>query len=326
MAVAWPLACPGGGNTPSLRASVPGLVVLLALAAGASQDDEAVSWLQNTLTVHKEVGGARKQSVSAGRPPVFYLGPQKSGTTSFAHFMGTLGYHSVHGIESSVKNSLYPEGWAACASSAGLGANSAYPLHEALVSEMEPGRRAAFAASVNRSSDNLAAADEAWPFLFRFLDEITEGRGKFVIWRRDPLQWADSWIKQFGVHRVNFDRFFLLSYGNGCASELDRQQLASAYSSHISAVLTYFNSSPSRRNRLLDLDFASPDAGYTLCSFALGNNTELCRPNTHLPDSQVDDISPIRFQVGADDIVQHALLVRRTSPVCNVHRTCEPRS
>jgi hypothetical protein len=219
---------------------------------------------------------------------VFFLGLQKGGTSSFAHFMGSLGWPTLHAKERWILRHLFPKDWQYCTMPTN---GTDFPRHEAFVREMRPDRRDAFATWLKHHAP-FAAADVFWPLWFRFLDKQTEGRAKFVIWRRDPAAWAESFLKFFtnagdaadgqkNVTATGTDRFDVLSYGKP-RRDLDQDQLAKAYESHCIAVLEYFKE-PSRRSRLLDLDFTRPDAGHALCSFVLGNSTT-CDQYTKLPN------------------------------------------
>lgn len=207
---------------------------------------------------------------------VFFLGLQKSGTSSFAHFMGALGWPTIHGGARYFLHNIFPKDWQDCAMPTN---GTEFPQYEAFVREMCPDRRDAFAMWLKHHT-SFAAADVLWPLLFRFLDEQTEGRAKFVIWRRDPAAWAESYLKFFANYSSP-DRFDRLSYGEP-RRDLDQEQLAKAYESHSIAVLKYFKE-PSRRSRFLDLDFTRPDAGHSLCSFVLANSTT-CDQYTKLPN------------------------------------------
>ena len=173
---------------------------------------------------------------------------------------------------------------------------------------MEPAPREAFASFLRESSDSLpfAAADTLWPLMYPFLDESTRGRAKFVLWRRNATEWAQSYTAFFNGVGINgndtsvcvpndayyntphkFMRFRLLSYGAGCFAAEDVPHLARAYEAHIEAVLRYFHATPERRRRFLDVDFTAPDAGRTLCSFVSQSDDSApdeCEAHSDMPD------------------------------------------
>lgn len=220
--------------------------------------------------------------------PVFYLGLQKSGTSTFASFMDLIGIPSIHGLTPAKEEGLFGVGWRTCDRPVN---GTEFPLHEAFAREMLPEPRAVFAAWL-RNHSQFAAADKEWPLMFRFLDENTEGRAKFVIWRRDPAQWAESFCNFFDTGpSAPVNRLIYLSYGQFRKSDLgceQLEQLPKAYESHINAVLEYFND-PSRRSRLLELDFTSSDAGHALCTFVLGKSPT-CDEYTYLPEVPPEEL------------------------------------
>lgn len=253
----------------------------------ASQNG-GVSLLQAGLSIHDaSISNIKKSSASSlqeAQGPVFFLGLQKSGTSAFASFMNSIGIPTMHLF--SFSNLLWGKAWELCEHPLN---GTEFPLHEAFAREILPESRAVFEAWLSNHTP-FATADQEWPLMFRFLDEHTEGRAKFVIWRRNPAEWAESFLKFFGQFNTfgQVDRLTYLSYGQFRKSDLDREQLAKAYESHNNAVLEYFND-PSRRSRLLDLDFTSLDAGHVLCTFVLGKSTT-CDEYTYLPDVQPEEL------------------------------------
>ena len=215
-------------------------------------------------------------------PPwsVFFLSLQKGGTSSFAHFMGELGWPSVHAcyIKTCLTGPLFGASWGSRRESQHNDSAAAQlPDYAAFVNEMDARRKEEFASFLRERNDGrpFAAADESWPLLFRFLDKSTRGRAKFVIWRRNCSLWASSFVRWFrGYGAYGFSRFCLLSYGgDGCMACLDHAPLVRACEAHYEAVLSYF-ARADRRERLLDLDFTHPNAGRALCAFALGVNEQ----------------------------------------------------
>lgn len=254
---------------------------------------------------------AQDAEAEARVAPVFFLGLQKSGTSSFAHFMGELGWPSLHGMVNASQTSygdrlfhlhdLYadPHAWNSCADGLEDLARKAVPNGELFVQEMDDARRAVFADIVRRSSEGepMAAADTQWPHIYRFLDHHTAGRAKFVLWRRDAAEWARSYLSFFDNSSTQFVRFQLLSYGEGCASQMTHERLATAYAAYNSDVLSYFAASAARRRRLLELDFTAPDAGRRLCEFVHGGGHAAaaagCARYTSLPTVEPNDLDPV---------------------------------
>lgn len=164
-------------------------------------------------------------SQAAPGAPVIFIGLQKSGTSTFAHFMGNLGYDSVHGgLSEEAKDGgfaqplmTYAPGWDACSA-----APSKLMDHDTVVSEMAPERRAILADFLVHVK-HTAFADVLWPLLFRFVDQVTDGRAKFVLWPRDASEWAQSFANFYDMNNTDFNRFNLLSYGCVHRCSLARQ-------------------------------------------------------------------------------------------------------
>ena len=239
------------------------------------------------------LAGSSSGIADAGHGPVFFLGLQKDGTSSFASFMANLGYSSMHGWfggwgwgYGNWDPTGYAKDWHLCAAKP----PSKLMDHNAFVLEMAPALRAVLAKFLQRTErasfaghgPGVSGADEIWPLLFPFLDQATEGRGKFVLWPRNPEDWAQSYSGFFDMNSTTFNRFNLLSYGNGCRSELSEEQLARADVQHTAAVREHFASSEAR-GQLLEVDFTAPDAGQKLCAFVLGADDTTCASYTNIP-------------------------------------------
>lgn len=255
----------------------------VAPAASSSRTDmNDVSFLQHAMEINQSERNQIGEQVTEGvQVPVFYLGLQKSGTTSFAGFMDDLGFETFH-TPTFKTFGLYPETWDTWLREL----EGPAPMYDAFVSEMCPNARAEFATWLG-SQTSFAASDGIWPLLFQFLDESTNGKAKFVIWQRDANDWADSWFTMM-AGGVLEGRFWQLSYGEADAHDISREQLLQAYESHVSTVLEYFNTTD-RSARFLSLDFTAPDAGRSLCNFALGDTTS-CEKYTILPNVDASEL------------------------------------
>ena len=141
-----------------------------------------------------------------GEGRVFYTGLQKAGTTSFAGFMQLLGLRTVHGFGygfyrnnqsclDDLNGTVGPSaerGWA--------------PDYDRVLHELGPARVAAMLVG----ADVQAAADVAWPLLFRFIAELFP-KAKFVLWPRPAEKWVHSFTHFFNDSAPC--RHTMLSYG-----------------------------------------------------------------------------------------------------------------
>ena len=120
------------------------------------------------------------------------------------------------------------------------------------------------------ASGYRAFADDPWGLMFPYIDEVAPDT-RFVLWERDPKAWAASAVRFFDDDRDwDWLRFFYGACNMTTAFQAHLERVARA---HYSAVKAHFHgpkAPPSRRNRLLLVDYSDPNAGKQVCAFALG--------------------------------------------------------
>jgi hypothetical protein len=139
------------------------------------------------------------------RPKVFCIGFHKTGTTSLATALTTLGYRVTgpNGIRD-------PDI-----------ATNALPMALRLVEEFD------------------AFQDNPWPVLFRQLDESVPG-SRFILTLRPASSWIESQVRHFGKLSTPMREWI---YGAGCP-EGNEDLYLRRYDSHNREVLDYFGRRP----------------------------------------------------------------------------------
>ena len=199
------------------------------------------------------------------RPLVFYLGKQKSGTTSFHSLMQLLGLQSHHDSHAVYTRLHFP--LRCCARPAYW--SGVFPDYNAAARELNGASDDAV--RLVRASAHAAYSDEPWPLLWRELAERLPS-ARFVVWARNASRWSASMRDYFAGRRVCSaaagacnNRARLLAYGVDCITEATRTTAEAAYLAHLEAVRRYFQGT----GRLLEVDFSAADAARTVCEFVL---------------------------------------------------------
>jgi uncharacterized membrane protein YkvA (DUF1232 family) len=174
--------------------------------------------------------------MSGGRPKVFGIGFQKTGTSSLDAAFRILGYDTDKGVfinVSAKKQSL----WIEPPLTAGKVLAAVLPIAE---------RRDAF-------------SDNPWPLLFRKMDARFPG-SKFVLTVREPQDWIASMVRHFGDNPSEMLRWI---YGvrNVRGNEA---RCVDVYEAHNAAVRAYFAARP---GDLLQIDILSKPDWAGLCAF-----------------------------------------------------------
>jgi len=165
----------------------------------------------------------------AGRPKVFCIGFQKTGTTSLHAALTRLGYETA---------AVVGRDWPADR----LAAEGADLCIETM-----------------KAFD--AAQDMPWPLFYRELDDAYPG-SKFILTIRDAERWFASIEGHFGA---NEEEMQALVYGRDAAAPLgNRQRYLSVLSAHERGVRAYFADRPAD---LLIMDLERGDGWPALCSF-----------------------------------------------------------
>lgn len=164
-----------------------------------------------------------------GRPKVFCIGFQKTGTTSLYAALTSLGYKTA---------AVVGRDWNA-------------------------GRLAAEGAElcVETMRKFDAAQDMPWPLFFRELDVAYPG-SKFILTVRDPDRWFSSIEGHFGA---NVDEMQAFVYGRDAAAPSgNKQRYLNVLAAHERAVRAHFADRPFD---LLVMDLESGDGWPEICAF-----------------------------------------------------------
>jgi len=218
-----------------------------------------------------------------------FLGLPKGGSTSF-HFLagGSLGIPSFHVGGGGFLEQLSYEVWseadraseAACADH-GLVRASVLPAYDEALHVLGDDH----VYCMLHSSGYRAFADDPWPLLWPYIDSVANDT-KFVLWERDPAEWAAS-----AVHFFEDDgnwkwlRFF---YGACNMTAKYQWHLERVARAHYASIRSYFlgvDAPPERRARLLLVDYTDPLAGKRICEFSQGVGAALCADLDRMPRS-----------------------------------------
>lgn len=186
------------------------------------------------LTHVGEGGQSIRVSDDSRRPRVFGIGFHKTGTTSLAAALQTLGYRAVHG---------------------------AGPVRRVLGhAEMMRRLRARDFETIWRVAEAFDAyADNPWFSLFREADARFPG-SRFVLTRRDPNRWMRSVVNHFGGSSSEL-RQWVYGVGDPRGNEA---RFMERYRNHEAAVLAHFADRPAD---LLVMDVEQGHGWTELCRF-----------------------------------------------------------
>eukprot|EP00747_Dinoflagellata_sp_TGD_P062561 gnl/TRDRNA2_/TRDRNA2_153071_c0_seq2.p1 gnl/TRDRNA2_/TRDRNA2_153071_c0~~gnl/TRDRNA2_/TRDRNA2_153071_c0_seq2.p1 ORF type:complete len:269 (+),score=16.51 gnl/TRDRNA2_/TRDRNA2_153071_c0_seq2:3-809(+) len=209
-------------------------------------------------------------SVSKSKPYVFFLGLQKSGTTSFTYFMQeVMNAKTFHGSDLFYRRIEFDNQGQhsnACdQSGVGPGPPKWEPDYASVLRELNSTKVQDYMAYLDTLNFE-AFADMPFPSLFQYLDERYPD-SKFVFWARDSSDWVRS-VKSFFGRDPR--RMMTLNYGACTVHDLEDSQLKRAYEGHTSAVREYFAGSdtpPARKSRFLEFDLTGPTAARDVCEF-----------------------------------------------------------
>ena len=246
----------------------------------------------------------------ANATKVFYIGLEKSGTSSFADFswrhLNLTSLHAQHLVFARL-GFAYHICMRQGASKQPRAARREQPDWRTLTHELDAHGKLA----TLLTADVGAWSDSPFPGIFRFVDQHVPG-AKFVLWPRDASAWAKSLIDYYCKYMYELsrdDREGLHMYGHchlcpyvnssdskgrGSEAHTLHRDIQAAYENHVASVREYFNATANRRTRLLMIDFAAPDAGRRLCEFALGERrgSHRCEHLGGVPKVQERDLVP----------------------------------
>jgi hypothetical protein len=208
---------------------------------------------------------------------VFYIGPPKSGSSSFHALMHQLGVNSFHvggpglldGLPTTKAKpslaTLYAADKAACARTkrTALG-----PLPEREI-QRAIGQEAV--SCMLTATGYRAFSDDPWPLLYKTVDELQLPRTRFIMWERDPDEWATSFVRFFSNSAGRAEPWLRLAYGVCTIDNSSLPLLSETMRRHILGVRAYFAGDKRRRERLLLLrDLHTPGLADRICNFVLG--------------------------------------------------------
>ena len=204
-----------------------------------------------------------------------YIGLPKSGSTTFHSLMTHLGLPSFHvggpGLMAGLTKAhpslaeAYSADEASCARY-GRTVNGPLPMHH-ILQMIGPSAICCMLSS----SGYRAFSDDPWPLLYRHIDQMMP-HTKFVLWAREPQEWARSFTSFF--RPFDDTKWLRLAYGTCNMSTEVEPLLASTMHMHVSGVRNHFEASPSRRTRLLLIeDMGAAGLPQKLCEFVMSNAT-----------------------------------------------------
>lgn len=171
-----------------------------------------------------------------GRPKIFGIGFQKTGTTSLAEALRILGYRTRHGVL--INN----------------------PVKLKSIWIAPPLTREKIAARVLPMAEGADMfCDNPWPILFRELDAAYPG-SKFILTTRASESWIASMVRYFGDAPRDMMRFL---YGVPHPAGHEGRCIET-YRAHNEAVRRHFADRP---DDLLEIDLSKGDGWSQLCTF-----------------------------------------------------------
>ena len=216
--------------------------------------------------------------------PVFFIGLPKGGSTTFHSLMGSLDVPSFHvGGGGYLRNLDQPTISETMRRNAGLSCTSGDPRPRP---NYIPALHLTGDANVYcmaTQSGYRAFADDPWPLLWPYVVGAVPN-SKFVLWEREPAQWAASAVRYFD-DEVNWD--WLRFYYGACNMSLAYEtHLEGVARSHYLAVRAHFlaDDAPAElRQRLLIVDYQDRRAGRRVCEFVLGDGAPRCADVDRMP-------------------------------------------
>lgn len=223
---------------------------------------------------------------------VFYVGLQKTGTTSFFALTKQLGLHTLHDTWGIYNTLHFPQhtlcrgsgpsvtpsrcdGACSCLCSApeAVGRNLwGAPPH------YERARQDLVTPTLGALIDGFDAfGDHPWPFLLPWLMAALP-KARFVLWPRPSAEWVKSVISYNGhgdekFHRTSstlLRRGFMLAYGECFVTNRSTAALLRSYERHTRVALKLAAAQP---ERWLVINFTALDAAARVCRFVLGSAT-----------------------------------------------------
>lgn len=214
--------------------------------------------------------------------PVFFIGLPKSGSTTFHELMHSLDVPSFHvgggGHLDQPKLSLPLRQRARDVCMHGQPTQPS-PMYIPALQLIGDANMYCMATR----SGYRAFADDPWPLLWPYVEEAVPD-SKFVLWEREPAQWAASAVRYFDDD-IDWD-WLRLFYGACNMSVAYEQHLETVAQTHYAAVRTHFlgdDAPAERRARLLIVDYADKHAGKRVCEFALGAGATRCADIERMP-------------------------------------------
>ena len=183
--------------------------------------------------------GERRESVAAQRPYVFGVGFHKTGTSSLAAALRSLGYRTIHGDPTGGTHS----------GDEGL----------TLLEQIERGD---YDLPTLRNYD--AFTDNPYFSIWRPLAE-RHPDAKFILTVRDRDAWIESCVRYYRDRRIRpMRRWMFGEHADPSSSSAARGAWLARYDAHNEAVRAYFSKCP---DRLLIMDIAAGDGWDVLCAF-----------------------------------------------------------
>ena len=247
----------------------------MATSTGTGTGTGTVSGTATVTAGH--ASGTVVESVGSA-PLVMYIGPPKTGSSSFHSLMTHLSLPSFHvggpgllDVLTQAAPSL-EEAYAADEVSCRSHGRTVFgPMPDKHITQLI-GRPAIDC--MLETSGYHSFSDDPWPLLYRHVDRNFPTT-RFIMWARDPADWARSFVRFFR----DFDdtRWLRLAYGLCNVTEEQEPLLQDVMRQHVEQVRAYFASSSdaSRRSRLLVIeDINAPGLPHALCAFALANTSQ----------------------------------------------------
>lgn len=232
------------------------------------------------------------------RPKVVYIGLPKAGTTSFhSFFQEQLGLHSLHcggdgGFLPMLSPTVTQQNNEACqqqgAAKPVLAFRPSEPLESLQERDTDQIQNDGLTSSVMdrlyclvNVSKYVAFADGPFSMLYQLLDKVDPAM-RYVLWEPPRAEWINSvtnfwsaWDAQ-SWEQDGAD----LRYAFNICNVSNRTALGATFTSYHRQVRDYFYgpaAPPSRRERLLEVDFANdPLAGRKVCEHSLGRSDPRC--------------------------------------------------
>ena len=256
------------------------LASALALVKAAPNSTSIVIQYRDTGSQSKSEAALLGSSV----PPIVYIGPPKTGSSSFHALMTHIGLPSFHvggpGLMDATAHGEPSFGSAFQAdelSCAETGRTVHGPLPTSRIVQMIG---SAAIDCMFTSSGYTAFADDPWPLLYRHINQLVPD-ARFVLWAREPRAWARSFV-QFFQSMKNI-RWLRLAYGVCNMTAAYEPFLSELMREHVAQVRAYFDHHDRSRLMVID-DLNALGVPHQLCAFALGNASHpMCKRVAAIP-------------------------------------------